>query len=246
MKPTDFAIYLSKYFATYLPGQLGESINTVLSYRDTFALFLRYCKERENLPPEKLTLSQINANLIEGFLNWVEYERGCCVGTRNNRLAAIHAFYRYLQYELPEMLLPFQEILSIPFKKTQKKLISYLTLDGIKCLLAQPNKNTYSGLRDLCLLSLLYDTGARVQEIVDLKMEDVRLSYPTVIRLTGKGRKTRQVPIMKNTEEILRNYLSIHDSNYMFHNNSPLFCNRTGVKLTRAGISYIKKIYITS
>ena len=74
MKPTDFAIYLSKYFATYLPGQLGESINTVLSYRDTFALFLRYCKERENLPPEKLTLSQINANLIEGFLNWVEYE----------------------------------------------------------------------------------------------------------------------------------------------------------------------------
>ncbi len=194
MKPTDFATQLSRYLGIYLPGQSGGSTNTVRSYRDTFSLFLKYCNDDRKIPPRKLTLERIDRHLVEEFLLWLENERNCCAGTRNNRLAAIHAFYRYLQFEMPHLLSRIQDILSIPYKKTQQKVMSYLTLDGVKALLEQPDTGTASGRRDLTMLSLLYDTGARVQELVDLKMEDVRFSTPTVIRLTGKGNKARLVP----------------------------------------------------
>jgi site-specific recombinase XerD len=183
--------------------------------------------------------------LIEQFLIWLENERSCCAATRNNRLAAIHAFYRYLQIEMPHLLSQCQEILAIPYKKTQKKLMSYLTLDGVKTLLAQPHTSTASGRRDLAMLSLLYDTGARVQELVDLKMEDIRLSSPTVIRLTGKGNKSRLVPIMAPTEKLLRKYLDEHDQHYAAHGGYPLFCNHVGKKLTRAGVTYILDKYMS-
>lgn len=244
MKPTDFAVQLSRYLGAYLPGQSGGSANTVRSYRDTFSLFLKFCSDIQDLPPQKLTLGHIDHHLVEQFLLWLEDERGCCAGTRNNRLAAIHAFYRYLQIELPHMLGRCQEILAVPYKKTQKKVMSYLTLDGIQSLLAQPNTSTSSGRRDLTMLSLLYDTGARVQELADLRMEDIRLSNPTVIRLTGKGGKSRLVPIMKPTETLLRQYLDEHDRDYAAHGGYPLFCNRIGKKLTRAGVAYILSKYM--
>jgi len=245
MKQTDFALHLSRYLGIYLPGQFGGSVNTVRSYRDTFSLFLRYCKDEQALSPEKLTLAQIDHFTVEQFLLWLENKRGCCAGTRNNRLAAIHAFYRYLQFEMPEFLSQCQEILAIPYKKTQKKVMSYLTLDGVQALLREPDAKTAAGRRDLCLLSLLYDTGARVQELVDLKMDDVRLSSPTVIRLTGKGNKSRLVPIMTPTEKLLRQYLDEHDKEYSAHGGYPLFCNRVGKKLTRAGVTYILDKYLT-
>lgn len=245
MKPTDFAAQLSRYLGIYLPGQSGGSINTVRSYRDTFSLLLRYCQDEQKLPLEKLTLERIDHHLIEQFLLWLENERSCCAATRNNRLAAIHAFYRYLQIEMPHLLARCQEILTIPYKKTQKKVMSYLTLDSLKALLAQPDIRAASGRRDLAMLSLLYDTGARVQELVDLKIEDVRLSSPTVIRLTGKGNKSRLVPIMAPTENLLRRYLDEHDKNHPAHGGYPLFVNRAGKKLTRAGVTYILDKYLS-
>jgi integrase/recombinase XerD len=244
MKPTDFATQLSRYLGIYLPGQSGGSMNTVRSYRDTFSLFLKYCNDDQKIPPRKLTLERIDRHLVEEFLLWLENERNCCAGTRNNRLAAIHAFYRYLQFEMPHLLSRIQDILSIPYKKTQQKVMSYLTLDGVKALLEQPDTGTASGRRDLTMLSLLYDTGARVQELVDLKVEDVRFSTPTVIRLTGKGNKARLVPIMAPTEALLKRYLEEHDSNYAAHGGYPLFCNRMEQKLTRAGVNYILKKYL--
>ena len=207
-------------------------------------MFLRYCNDVQGISPQKLTLQHIEHHLIEDFLLWLEHERNCSSSTRNNRLAAIHAFYRYLQYELPHLLSRCQEILAVPYKKTQKKVMSYLTLDGVKALLEQPDISTASGRRDLAMLSLLYDTGARVQELVDLRMEDVRLSSPTVVRLTGKGRKARLVPIMKPTENLLRQYLSEHDKDYAVHGGYPLFCNHVGKKLTRAGVTYILDKYL--
>jgi len=244
MKPTDFAMQLSRYLGAYLPGQSGASVNTVRSYRDTFSLFLRYCKDEQGLLPQKLTIGQITHTLVEQFLLWLEKERGCQATTRNNRLAALHAFYRYLQIEQPHMLSRCQEILAIPYKKTQKKVMAYLTLDSIKALLAQPDTTTALGRRDLAMLSLLYDTGARVQELVDLTMDDVRLSSPTVIRLRGKGGKARLVPIMAPTEKLLRRYLDEHDSTFAAHGGYSLFCNRTGKKLTRAGVAYILEKYM--
>lgn len=245
MKPTDFATQLSRYLGIYLPGQSGSSVNTIRSYRDTFSLLLRYCNDEQNLPPQKITFTQITHALVEQFLLWLENERECSAATRNNRLAAIHAFYRYLQIEMPHMLSRCQEILAIPYKKTQKKVMSYLTLDGIKAILMQPDTRTASGRRDLAMLSLLYDTGARVQELVDLKMEDVRLNSPTVIKLTGKGNKSRLVPIMAPTEKLLRQYLDEHDKDYSAHGGYPLFCNRVHKKLTRAGVTYILGKYLS-
>ena len=244
MKPTDFALYLTKYLSQYLPGQSGASKNTVQSYRDTFSLLLTYCQGEKHISPQKLTLARLDRLLIEQFLMWLEDERNCCAGTRNNRLAAIHAFYRYLQIENPQMIQRCQEILSIPYKKAQQKVMTYLTLEGIKALLAQPDPRTKSGRRDVALLSLLYDTGARVQELVDLKLEDIRLSSPTVIRLTGKGKKVRLVPIMAPTEKLLQQYLDELDMNYAAHGGYPVFCNRAGKKLTRAGIAYILNKYL--
>ena len=245
MKPTDFATHLSRYLGLYLPGQSGSSINTIRSYRDSFSLFLRYCAYEQDVPAHKLTLERIDHHLIEHFLLWIENVRGCGAGTRNNRLAAIHAFYRYLQYEMPEQIDRCQEILSIPYKRTQKKVISYLTLDGIKALLRQPDTSTQSGRRDLAMLSLLYDTGARVQEICDLRIDDIRLSKPVVIRLIGKGNKARLVPIMSPTENLLRHYLEEHDRDYAAHGGYPLFRNRVGQNLTRAGVAYILEKYMS-
>jgi site-specific recombinase XerD len=245
MKPTDFATQLSRYLGVYLPGQAGGSINTIRSYRDTFSLFLRYCNDEKGLPPQKLTLQIIDHHIVEQFLLWLESDRACSASTRNNRLAALHAFYRYLQIEMPHLLNRCQEILSIPYKKTEKKVMSYLTLDGMKALLAQPDTSTAAGRRDLTMLSLLYDTGAWVQELVDLKMDDVRLSSPTVIRLTGKGRKSRLVPIMTPTEKLLRQYLDEHYKDYPTNGGYPLFCNRVGKKLTRAGVTYILDKYLS-
>lgn len=162
MKPTDFAMYLSRHLGAYLPGQSGCSVNTVRSYRDTFSLFLRYCRDEKKLSPQRLTLDVIDQRLIEDFLQWLEDARRCSTSTRNNRLAAIHAFYRYLQFEIPHYLTRCQEILSISNKRAAKKVISYLTLDEIQALLAQPNAKTVTGRRDLALLALMYDTGARV------------------------------------------------------------------------------------
>ena len=142
MKPTDFAIQLSNYLAKYLPGQVGSSVNTIRSYRDTFSLFLRYCKDEQGIEPQKLNLEIITHTLVEQFLLWIENERDCKATTRNNRLAALHGFYRYLQIELPHMISRCQEILSVPYKKTQKEVMTYLTLDGIKALLAQPDTST--------------------------------------------------------------------------------------------------------
>ena len=244
MKPTNFAMHLSRYLGSYLPGQSGCSINTVRSYRDAFSLLLIYCRDECKLPPHKLTLEQIDRHLIEGFLKWLESSRGCSTGTRNSRLAAIRAFYSYLQYEAPQSLERCQEILSIPNKKAQKKVISYLTLDEIRALLAQIEADTAAGRRDLTMLSLLYDTGARVQELADLTIGDVRLSSPTVIRLTGKGNKVRFVPIMTPTEKLLRTYLEERDPNHTIHGGYPLFCNREGKKLTRAGVAYILNKYV--
>lgn len=245
MKPTDFAIQLSRFLGSYLPGQSGVSVNTIRSYRDTFSLFLQYCRDEQTLPPQKLTLDRITHTLIKQFLLWLESERNNCASTRNSRLAALHAFYRYLQIELPQLLGRCQEILAIPYKKTQKKVMSFLTLEGMKILLEQPDVSNISGQRDRCLLSLLYDTGARVQELCDLQMNDVRLSSPTVIRLTGKGAKARLVPIMLPTELLLRQYLNEFDSDFALHGNCPLFCNRMGKKLTRAGVTYILQKYLS-
>lgn len=243
MKPTDFSYYLTRFLTKFLPGELGVSKNTINSYRDTFILFLRFLRDDKEIPVDQLTLSMITKGLVVEYLDWTEAERRCNVSTRNVRLAAIHSFFKYLQYENPDNLIEWQKILFIPVKKTQKKTINYLTIEGIQLLLKMPDSSTKAGRRDLALLSLMYDTGARVQELIDLTPSMIRFDNPYTIKLIGKGNKVRIVPLMEPTIKILKRYMEEQGLLKNSSNLYPLFFNRRKEKLTRAGVNYILAKY---
>lgn len=245
MKENDFPRYLTCFLSQYLLGQRNVSSNTIASYRDTFKLFLTYCEICRGMPPERLTMVRLTKELVLGFLDWLEMERHCSIHTRNHRLAVIHSFCRYSQKEFPENLYETQKILAIRNKKSGKPLISYLTGDEMRIILSQPDSSTKSGFRDLVLLSLLYDTAARVDELINLKVKDVRLMKPAVITLHGKGSKVRQVPIMSNTKSLLASYMDTRKiCSGMADIESFLFVNQRRQILSRWGISYIINKYV--
>jgi site-specific recombinase XerD len=243
MKPTDLAIQLTHYLTEYLPGQRNVSPNTIKSYRDTFTLLLRFCDRSRGIAPERLELKSLDPDLINGFLSHLEIDRGCKSRTRNQRLAAIHAFFRYLQTELPQHLAHCQRIMAIPFHRHERKPIPYPSVADLELLFAQPDLKRVGGRRDAVLLRVLYDTGARVQELCDLSMRDVRQDSPPSIQLTGKGRKTRIVPLMAGTVSMLKPYIENAGPNVSGRESSPLFANRVGHRLTRSGIAYLIRKY---
>ena len=244
MKPTDLSYHLTKYLSTYLPGTRGLSSNTISSRRDAFALLLGFCRDIKKIPVEKVQIQTLSATLIADFLDWLEKEHGNCASTRNQRLTSIKAFFKYLQSETLEHLLLCQQIMSMQLKKAKTENIEYLALDGIKAILDSVDSTTRCGRRNLLLLSFLYDSGARVQELADLTAGDIRLQKPGTIRLTGKGRKTRIVPMMEPTAKLIKQYLSENNLDGAPQKQYPLFCNRSGQKFTRAGISYVLKQYV--
>ena len=239
MKPTDFSRLLTEYLTVYLPGHRNMSENTVFSYCDAFRLFLVYCKDEKRMRIERIMLADINHTLIEGFIDWLEQDRKCSVSTQNQRLAAIRSFFSYAQAETPEHLHTFQRILSIPPRKGSAAVMCHIDVAGTRQILSQPDTSTPTGRRDAVLLCVLYDTGARVQEIADLTVGSLRLSPPTSIRLFGKGRKGRHVPLMENTVSLLRQYMAEHELKPESDGCKPLFFNRHGRKLIRAGIAYV-------
>jgi len=242
-KPSQFASLLTSYLSEYLPGQRNLSSNTIRSYRDTFRLLLQFCRDEKHLKIEKLDLRSFDEQLIKEFLAWLERERHCSVSTRNQRLAALHAFFRYVQIEAPECMTHAIEILGIPFKRGEKPNILFLSPDALKLLLAQPDVKTARGRRDLALMSLLYDTGARVQELCDLRVRDLRLETPAIVTLVGKGRKMRHVPLMTNTAKLLTDYISERKLDCPARLDHPLFFNPQRNQLTRAGVTYVVKKY---
>jgi integrase/recombinase XerD len=243
MSPTDFATHLTAFLTHYLPAQRNVSPNTIKSYRDAFVLLLRYCRDVRRLAPDRLGLEQIDPPLVLEFLDHLEKERRCKARTRNLRLTAIHAFFRYLQTEEPGFLLRCQRILAIPLQRHAPPSVEYLSPESLAAILRQPDLARRAGRRDAVLLSLLYDTGSRVQELIDLSVRDVRLESPAQVRITGKGRKTRVVPLMKSTVELLRDYLREQDLSGPERLDQPLFPNRYGGRLSRSGIRYLVAKY---
>jgi integrase/recombinase XerD len=244
MKPTNFSKYLSEFLTDYLSHQRGASSNTIASYRDTFVLFITFM-ELQNIKVNKLTLELIAKEKVITFLKWLEQERGCSISTCNNRLAAIHSFFNYIQRQQPANLHECQQILSIEYKTRPKPSMNYLSVDGIKLLLQQPNTNKVSGRRDLTLLSLMYDTGSRVQEIIDLTPDMIRLDKPPTIRIKGKGKKTRIVPMLEDQVNLLKAYMNEHKLTEAYAGSYPLFYNQRREKLTRAGVTHIVLKYAT-
>ncbi|MFQ5732131.1 MAG: site-specific integrase [Planctomycetaceae bacterium] len=243
MTPTDFARHLTRYLGEYLPAQRNVTPNTIKSYRDVFTLLLRFCHAQQGIAPERLRLDQLDAALILAFLSHLEIDRHCKSRTRNQRLAAIHAFFRYLQSEAPDRMMQCQQILAIPFHRHERAAVTYLSPDEVVLILAQPDLARVEGRRHAVLLSVLYDTGARVQEVADLCAGDVRLETPAHMRLTGKGRKTRVVPLMANTVAMLAEYMREHNLLAAERRDEPLFFNRFGQRMSRSGIRYLLSKY---
>jgi site-specific recombinase XerD len=245
MKENNFSKYLTNFLSLYLPGHRNVSVNTIASYRDAFKLLLVFCDEIKGMKPEKITLPKLTKDLIIEFLTWLENERKSSIATRNQRLAALHAFFRYIQKENPENLFEIQKILTIPYKKKSKPMVPYLTANELKILLEQPDLKTKDGRRDLVLLAVLYDTAARVQELVDLRIRDVRLTSPSVITLHGKGNKTRLVPVMEKTRALLRQYIGESKlTTGLAEMELPLFYNQQFKMLSRWGVPYIINKYV--
>ena len=246
MKPTDFAKYLTEFLSVYLPIQKNVSKNTICSYRDTFKLLIKFCGENKKIVVEQIALNTLSKDVITDFLEWLETNRKCSISTRNQRLTAIHSFFRYIQAEEPAGIFNFQKITSIPIKKARKTVVEHLVPEAIKLLLKQPDKYTSKGRRDLTLMSVLYDSGARVQELIDIQVQNVGLQTPAIITLSGKGNKIRRVPIMKNTASLLQNYILENNLDKPWKNEHPLFVNNQHHKLTKEGIAYIVSKYAES
>lgn len=243
-KKTDFAKYLSRYLSSYLPYERNVSSNTIAAYRDSFVLFINYMKDEKHIKADKITLESMTKDNVISFLNWLTGQKGCNISTRNCRLAAIHSFISYLQYEKVEKLNEWQSILSIKAMKKESNAPNYLTVDGIKLLLAQPDIEDYCGLRHLAILALMYDTGCRVQELIDITVDSLRIqTEPYTIRIYGKGRKTRIVPMVRNQIVLLQKYMNRYGLNENNCLNYPLFFNNRGEKITRTGVTYILKKY---
>ena len=239
MKPTDLSTHLAGFLTHYLSAQRNLSPNTVRAYRDAFTLFLRFCRDRRGIPLDRLCLGNIDVPLVEAFLDHLEGDRHGSVHTRNHRLSVLHSFFRYVQSEVPEHLDRCQRILSIPLRRHPRKLVGYLSREQLAEILAQPDLRRLDGRRDAVMLSVLYDTGARVQELVDMTAGDVRLEPPAQVRVFGKGRKMRAVPLMEPTARLLRDHLREHGLDRAEKFDEPLFQNRQGGRLSRWGVRYI-------
>ena len=202
----NFSYYLSHFLKEYLVVERNMSSKTIRSYKTTFQMLITYFVEEENMKLIDITFENVTKEMILDFLNYLETEKKNSIRTRNQRLAAIHSFYQYCSVDEIEHMENIQKILSIKTKKYKKKVQEYLTKEEVQTLLARIDTSTKIGRRNLLVLSLLYDTAARAEEIIHLKLEDIRLEEQLVI-LTGKGNKQRIVPIMENTKKLIIQYL---------------------------------------
>ena len=237
--PPDLAgRWLSKFFTSHLAGERAASPRTVSSYRDAMKLLLTWFRDAERIPPEKLRLADIDRPRVLRFLDWLEAGRGCSAATRNQRLAVIKSFCRYTAVEQPDLLGQVTQVLAIRQKKTPAPQLDHLTGDEVKALLAEPGTASARAVRDTVLLALAYDTAARVQELCDLDIADIRRGSPMTVVIHGKGSKIRYVPVMDPTARLVGDYLDHRDRHPGVGTDAdPLFAGPNHSRLTRSGVA---------
>jgi site-specific recombinase XerD len=231
--PTEFGALLQRFFAERLIQQQNVSPRTVAAYRDTFKLLLNYAGRATGKPPAMLALCDIDATLVLDFLTHLETERHNTVRTRNARLAAVRAFAHYVASQAPPALHLAQQILAIPMKRFERPMLEFLSRDEVRALLAAPGIATWCGRRDTAMLTMLYNTGARVSELIGIRVTDITLAATASVRLHGKGRKQRTVPLWKETAKEIRQWLKYAD----LHVEQPLIPNRSGLPMTRTNVA---------
>ena len=232
------SFYVQRYFMSYLMKQHNYGANTISSYRDTFRLLLAFMAE-SNADISKIAIYDISHDRVLEFMTWLAEVRKNGVSTKNVRLAHIKSFFRYVMMTTPEHSEQCRKILSIPFGKEDKKPPVCMSTDAIKQLLASIDSSVDEGLRHLALLSLMYDSACRVQEIIGLNVMDFHSGQCCRIYVHGKGNKYRSIPLLSETEKIVSKYIK----HFRLTPDSPLFCNKNGERLTRQGIRYIIQKY---
>jgi integrase/recombinase XerD len=238
------AIFIKRFFSHYLPVQKGLAVNTIMAYRDAIKLLLCYAADTMKRSVEELCVEDIDESLVLGFLDHLENTRGCTPRTRNARLAAIRALFGFIAREEPSLLLHCQTIRTIPLKRTEHKTVDYLEENEMQALLNMVELNSRNGVRDNALLLLLYNTGARVSEIVGLKVADVRLYGTPQVKLLGKGQKYRSCPLWPETVEALHDYLKHRTPKDPAAQQ--LFLNANGSPVSRFGVRHIIGTYATA
>jgi len=240
----SIAKFIKRFFSHYLPVQKGLAPNTILAYRDAVKLVLCYASDTLNKSVEELCVEDIKESLVLHFLDHLENTRGCSAGTRNARLAAIRALFSFIAREEPSLVLHCQMIRTIPIKRTQHKSVDYLEENEMQALLDSVELNSRTEVRDKALLLLLYNTGARVSEIVGLKVADLRLDGVAQVKLLGKVNKYRSCPLWPETVEALEAYLNQRTPKDPADHQ--LFLNANGAHITRFGVRHIIGKYATT
>lgn len=235
--PNLLGAIVRDYFTDHLPRLRGSSPHTIHSYRDSIVLLLRFLARHTKRPVTGLDLTDLDPPGILAFLAHLEHERNNGVSTRNVRLSAIHALFRFAASRNPEHLELAQRVLGIPFKRTRERVIDYLEYEEIDSVLKAIDRTTSPGSRDYALLATMFNTGARVQEIADLRASDLQLKKPFQVRLFGKGRKERYCPLWPQTAALLRSFCE--QRNLDLRSDAHVFLNHRGAPLTRFGIRYI-------
>jgi integrase/recombinase XerD len=237
---TTLARAVRGFFTSHLPQVRGASPHTVRSYRDSLALLLRFVA-RDDRAVARLDFDAVTPDAVITFLAHVEDTRHNQPSTRNVRLAAIHAFFRYVASAHPEHLELSQRVLAIPFKRSRPLVIEYLEYGEIQAALATIDRTTPDGRRDYTLLVTMFNTGARVQEILDVRPCDLQFVAPAYIRLLGKGRKERLCPLWPQTAQLLRAYVT--QRGLTLSATQSLFVNHRGAPLSRFGVRYLLAKY---
>jgi site-specific recombinase XerD len=235
--PTPLASSLRMFFGEYLPTLRGLSPHTIASYRDSLTLLLRFAGTHHAHSVAELDVEDLTADVVVAFLTHVERVRHVSATTRNVRLAAIHTFFRFLAAHHPEHLEHAQRIVGIPFKRTGSRPIEYLEYAELAHVLAAVDRSSADGRRDYTLLATMFNTGARAQEILDVRALDLQLTKPFQVRLFGKGRKTRTCPLWPQTAQLLR-ALCI-ERQLDLRSEARVFLNHRGMPLTRFGVRFI-------
>ncbi len=239
---TALAPSLASFLREHLPRERNASPHTVASYAHAFSLLLRYAANRLGRRPTDLTIEDLDPDLILGFLSHVEQDRCNTARSRNARFAAIRSFFRYLEYKVPACLEQALRVRSLPMKKTDKALIDYLTRDEMNALLAAPDPTTVVGLRDRAMLHLTYAAGLRVSELLALQMDDFSDRSLSTVRVLGKGRRERVLPLWKETQTVLRAWIAVRPSVQV----QELFVNREGQPLSRDGFAHRLAVHVAA
>jgi len=231
---------LHAFFHEWLVEQCNVSHRTVLAYRDAWRLFLRFVAQRQKRTVAALRTENLTEAEVTAFLQYLEQERRSSIRTRNCRLAAIRSFFSFVADREPRAAKLCAEVLRVPFKRAPSKAVCYLESAEVAVILAQPNRSKLEGQRDHALLSLLYNTGARIQEALNLRPRDLHLQSPAHVRLLGKGEKERISPLWPETADLLAALLR----RYPRQAEQPMFVNRYGEPLTASGVRFRLRQYV--